>query len=123
MSAAFAERLQRLQSREGGSLKSLVLEVTEHEKVKDYAVTAIDRDPIRRALVRSLQRFCADTDIQLVAEGVETADEAESLLAVGVRFAQGFHLGRPLLAVPRISGTTTGAPAGQAMRPAAKVLE
>ncbi len=148
MSAGFHERLVRLQSRTDGVLDRLVLELTEHEKVEDYAalaaamapfrvhglrlavddtgaghsslshvlqlrpdimkldralVTAIDRDPIRRALVKSLRCFCTDTQVQLVAEGVESAGEAQSLMAIGVQFGQGFHLGRPLLALPRIA--------------------
>ena len=56
----------------------------------------IDVDPVRRAMATSLVAFAADTGAEIVAEGVETADELDVLLQLGVPFAQGFHLGRPL---------------------------
>jgi EAL domain-containing protein (putative c-di-GMP-specific phosphodiesterase class I) len=34
--------------------------------------------------------------IQAVAEGVETADQADRLYAAGYRYAQGFHFARPM---------------------------
>ena len=34
--------------------------------------------------------------LQAVAEGVETADQAETLYRLGYRFAQGYHFSRPL---------------------------
>lgn len=58
-------------------------------------ISGIDLDPVRRALASSLVTFAADTGAQIVAEGVETEDELEVLRRLGVRYAQGFHLGRP----------------------------
>ena len=68
-------------------------------KLDRQLITALDRDPIRRALVKSLGLFCADTQIDLIAEGVETAQEAEALRRIGVHLGQGFHLGRPAVPV------------------------
>lgn len=67
-------------------------------KLDRALVTAIDRDPVRRALVKSLRHFCMASEVQLIAEGVETPQEAAALVSIGVRLAQGFHLGRPVLA-------------------------
>ncbi len=64
-------------------------------KLDRQLVTALDRDPIRRALVKSLRHFCADAQVDLIAEGVETSQEALALRAIGVTLGQGFHLGRP----------------------------
>jgi EAL domain-containing protein (putative c-di-GMP-specific phosphodiesterase class I) len=36
--------------------------------------------------------------LEVVAEGVETAEQAEVLKSAGVRLAQGFHFSRPLSA-------------------------
>jgi EAL domain-containing protein (putative c-di-GMP-specific phosphodiesterase class I) len=58
-------------------------------------VSGIDVDPVRRALAASLVTFAADTGAQIVAEGVETKDELEVLRCLGVRYAQGYHLGHP----------------------------
>ena len=68
-------------------------------KLDRQLITALDRDPIRRALVKSLGLFCADTQVDLIAEGVETAQEAEALRRIGVHLGQGFHLGRPAVPV------------------------
>jgi len=58
-------------------------------------VSDIDVDPVRRALAASLVMFAADTGAELIAEGVESEDELDVLLRLGVRYAQGYHLGHP----------------------------
>ena len=64
-------------------------------KLDRELVSGIDLDPVRRALAASLVTFAADTGAEIVAEGVETEDELEVLRRLGVRYAQGYHLGRP----------------------------
>lgn len=63
-------------------------------------VRGIDSEPAQRALVSALVSFAADTGCSLVAEGIETASELEAARALGVRCAQGFHLGMPDAAGP-----------------------
>jgi EAL domain-containing protein (putative c-di-GMP-specific phosphodiesterase class I) len=58
-------------------------------------VSGIDVDPVRRALAASLVSFAAETGAQIVAEGVETEDELAVLRQLGLRYAQGYYLGRP----------------------------
>jgi EAL domain-containing protein (putative c-di-GMP-specific phosphodiesterase class I) len=58
-------------------------------------VSGIDLDPVRRALAASLVTFAAETGAQIIAEGVETQDELDAVRRLGVRYAQGYHLGRP----------------------------
>ena len=58
-------------------------------------VSGIDVDPVRRALAASLVTFAADTGAQIIAEGVETADELAVLRRLGLRYAQGYQLARP----------------------------
>jgi EAL domain-containing protein (putative c-di-GMP-specific phosphodiesterase class I) len=58
-------------------------------------VRGIDADPVRRALVRAVADVAAVLGSGLVAEGVETAAERDALLALGVRYGQGYLLGRP----------------------------
>jgi EAL domain-containing protein (putative c-di-GMP-specific phosphodiesterase class I) len=58
-------------------------------------VSGIDVDPVRRALAASLVTFAAETGAQIVAEGVETEDELVVLRQLGLRYAQGYYLGRP----------------------------
>lgn len=62
----------------------------------DLSLTrGIDADPARRALTSALVQFTRDTKTQLVAEGVETVAELDTLRELEVPFAQGYHLGRP----------------------------
>lgn len=72
-------------------------------KVDMALVRDLDRHPIKRELVATIRRFADATGITLVAEGVETAEELESLLASGVRCAQGFLFARPA-PLPELSG-------------------
>jgi EAL domain-containing protein (putative c-di-GMP-specific phosphodiesterase class I) len=58
-------------------------------------VSGIDVDPVRRALAACLVAFAAETGAQIVAEGVETEDELVVLRQLGLRYAQGYYLGRP----------------------------
>jgi EAL domain-containing protein (putative c-di-GMP-specific phosphodiesterase class I) len=56
----------------------------------------IDSDNARRALTSALINFGHQTGCRIVAEGVETGSELETLMDLGVEKAQGFHLGPPL---------------------------
>ena len=52
-------------------------------------------DPSRRALVKALVQFAAETEVTLIAQGVETREDLQTLRELGVRFAEGFILGKP----------------------------
>lgn len=58
-------------------------------------VTGIDKDLARQALVGGLATFARTTNCQLIAEGVEIAEELETLLSLGVLLGQGYLLGAP----------------------------
>jgi len=49
----------------------------------------------RQALVVAMRHFAREVGCRLVAEGVETDDEARTLTELGVEFAQGYLFGRP----------------------------
>ncbi len=62
----------------------------------DISLTsAIDHDPMKRALAHALIAFGQQIDCKIVAEGVETETERQTLCELGVHAAQGYHLGRP----------------------------
>ena len=70
----------------------------------DIALTRdIDRDPIKRALASSLVSFSRDVGGTLIAEGIETAAELQTLIELGVPWGQGYHLGYPSPLPPPIS--------------------
>ena len=58
-------------------------------------VMGLHTDPARQALTSAMVAFAAATGARLVAEGVEFAAERNALLARGVRYGQGYLLGRP----------------------------
>lgn len=58
-------------------------------------VQGIGRDPRREALIEAVRGFCASTGTELVAEGVEDADDLAALVRMGVGLAQGWFLARP----------------------------
>jgi EAL domain-containing protein (putative c-di-GMP-specific phosphodiesterase class I)/CheY-like chemotaxis protein len=119
--------------------RRVVLELTEHEPIEDYAalrhaVTGLGRivdlsvddagsgfaslrhvlalhpdfvkldhswvrgihdDPARQALVAGLAYFAGETGCRLVAEGIETSAELETVRSLGVHYGQGYLLGKP----------------------------
>jgi EAL domain-containing protein (putative c-di-GMP-specific phosphodiesterase class I)/CheY-like chemotaxis protein len=55
----------------------------------------IDADRGKRALAKALISFAQEMRMDIVAEGIETEEELETLLALGARLGQGFYLARP----------------------------
>ncbi len=69
----------------------------EPEVVKlDMSLTRdVDAQPTKRKLVESMSQLCAELDILVVAEGVETAGERDALVAAGCDLLQGFLFAKP----------------------------
>lgn len=65
-------------------------------KVDTGLVRSVDTDPARQAMIMALSHFARATGCQLIAEGVETRGEAQTLMSLGVGFGQGYWYGRPL---------------------------
>jgi EAL domain-containing protein (putative c-di-GMP-specific phosphodiesterase class I) len=64
-------------------------------KVDISLVRDIDTDRARRALASALIRFAEEMDVAIVAEGIETPAELDTLRSLGVQFGQGYFLARP----------------------------
>jgi len=63
----------------------------------DMSITeCIHSDRSRRALAKGLTNFAHEIGTQVVAEGVETAQELDALRELQVDLAQGYFLSRPL---------------------------
>jgi len=75
-------------------------------KVDRSLITAIDADRARRALVVALLSFSGHIGARVIAEGIETQREQETLQSLGVQFGQGWLLGRPVLPHP-LKGDTS----------------
>lgn len=64
-------------------------------KLDSYLARGIDCDPARRALATALTSFARETGREVIAEGIETGQELETLHRLGVSWGQGYHLARP----------------------------
>ncbi len=74
----------------------LLLEFTPQViKLDRSMVTDVDACPKRQAIVLGVVAICQRLEIQLVAEGVETANELACLLEVGVTVFQGYFFAKP----------------------------
>jgi EAL domain-containing protein (putative c-di-GMP-specific phosphodiesterase class I) len=67
----------------------------EFVKLDMALIRGIDGSPIRQHIVRSIVDLCGKLQMQVVAEGVETAAEMRTVRLLGCHFAQGYFIGRP----------------------------
>jgi EAL domain-containing protein (putative c-di-GMP-specific phosphodiesterase class I) len=58
-------------------------------------VRGVTVDPGRQALVIAMRHFGRATGCHLIAEGIETPEEADTLRGLGVEFGQGYLWGKP----------------------------
>lgn len=58
-------------------------------------VRDIDKDPVKQRLAMLMCQLCADLDIGVIGEGVETHAERDTLLGLGCDLLQGYLFGRP----------------------------
>jgi EAL domain-containing protein (putative c-di-GMP-specific phosphodiesterase class I) len=62
----------------------------------DMALTrGIHSDPIRTHIVSAILMLCKGLHISVIAEGIETREEAVALRDLGVRLFQGYYFARP----------------------------
>jgi EAL domain-containing protein (putative c-di-GMP-specific phosphodiesterase class I) len=58
-------------------------------------INCIDPNFIKQNLVETMVKFANDQHAQVIAEGVERAEEFETVKSLGVHLVQGFYLHRP----------------------------
>lgn len=76
-----------------GYLKNLPVDVI---KIDGQFVKEIVKNPIDREMVRAIHRVGESMNIETVAEFVENQAIVEELRLIGVNYAQGYHIGRPV---------------------------
>jgi EAL domain-containing protein (putative c-di-GMP-specific phosphodiesterase class I)/GGDEF domain-containing protein len=64
-------------------------------KIDMDLIRGVDADSFKQAIIKSFVWLANLTNIQLVAEGIETMEEARTLHSLGVHAGQGYLLGRP----------------------------
>ncbi len=93
------------------SLRHIVLTAPDVIKLDRSVVAGVAGDAVLRRLIDSMVSFAHGGDARVVAEGVETQDDAVALLELGVDDGQGWLFGRPgppeaLGTVPASAGAT-----------------
>jgi EAL domain-containing protein (putative c-di-GMP-specific phosphodiesterase class I)/DNA-binding NarL/FixJ family response regulator len=73
-------------------------------KLDRSLVSGVDSDATKSALIARLTSFADEIGTEVVAEGIETEAELETLRALGVPSGQGFLLGRPGPIPPILDG-------------------
>lgn len=58
-------------------------------------VRGIEKDTYRQNLVRFFVHFARLSGVSVIAEGIECRGELASLIGLGVRYGQGYYLGKP----------------------------
>jgi EAL domain-containing protein (putative c-di-GMP-specific phosphodiesterase class I) len=67
----------------------------EFVKLDQHLVRGINADVSRQAMVVALQHFARSSSSWVIAEGIETEAELATLRELGLRYGQGYLLGRP----------------------------
>lgn len=58
-------------------------------------VRGIDRDRVKQELLATVQELGSRVDARVIAEGIETEGEFQTLMEAGVEFGQGYFLAKP----------------------------
>jgi diguanylate cyclase (GGDEF)-like protein len=84
-----------------GGLKMLSIIEPDFVKIDRHFISNIDKAMIKFNLVDSMATACHRIGIKVIAEGIETEEELDVVLNMGIELLQGYHIGRPQ---PGLSG-------------------
>lgn len=76
-------------------LASFVQLEPEYVKFDMSIVREVHKSSVKQKLIRSMTTMCHDMGLQVIAEGVECAEERDVLVSLGCNLFQGYHFGRP----------------------------
>jgi len=81
----------------GQSNFKMLLDVSpDYLKLDRYFVEGCASDPRRRSVISAIRHLAADSDAELIAEGVATPEDAATVQSLGVSLMQGFLYSAPL---------------------------
>lgn len=80
----------------GYSGLTLISEINPHfVKLDMRLIRNIDTDPLKYALIKGMVEVSKVSSIVLIAEGIETMEELQTLVNLGVQYGQGYLIQRP----------------------------
>lgn len=77
------------------SLESIIELAPNYIKVDIALVRNIDTDRSRQEMLRTLNELAHKLGAEIIAEGIERPAELDTIKKIGIRYGQGFLLGRP----------------------------
>lgn len=77
------------------SLRHILELAPDFVKLDIGLIRGINSDPARQALIAGMTYFAVKRKVHLIAEGIETAAELETLRSLAIPFGQGYLLGHP----------------------------
>ncbi len=84
------------------SLQSIALLSPDFIKFDINLIKNIDNNLIKQNLISALLDIANRINADVIAEGVETKNEAETISRLGVKFAQGFYYAKPAYPFPEV---------------------
>ena len=86
----------------GYNNEATLLEITPgFVKIDMEIVRGIDKDQNRQQLAKNLVSYASGRNIKIIAEGVETREELEKVIELGVDYIQGYYLSKPSFNPPQ----------------------
>lgn len=85
------------------SEKALLELSPDYVKVDMNIIRSIDQDRNKREIVNHIVKYGHERNMKIIAEGVETAAEAATVIRLGVDYLQGYYLSKPALIPPHPS--------------------
>ena len=67
----------------------------DYVKIDRHFIEGINDDPTKQGFVASIQEVASRQSCRVIAEGIETEEELETVLRLGLKLGQGYLLGRP----------------------------
>jgi diguanylate cyclase (GGDEF)-like protein len=86
------------------SLESIAEIYPDFIKLDMSLIRNIDADSIKQALLETFVQFAEKVKCKIIAEGIETEQELQTLIKLGVPYGQGYYLGKPARGMTKISG-------------------
>lgn len=76
-------------------LQTIVSISYDYIKIDRSLIQNIDKDPVKQALLEVFIKFARKIDSKVIAEGIETIGELDTLIDLGVDYGQGFIIAKP----------------------------
>lgn len=67
----------------------------EYVKIDSHFIQNIHADPVKQSFVRSIADIAKGLNCKVIAEGIESREESQTLMDMGIAYGQGYYFGRP----------------------------